>query len=535
MGTITEKFAYLKETKALIKSALIEKGQTVSDTDTFRSYAEKVLAIQGGGGSSVVDILPEQELAFVDDPSSGFPALNGFNLFNLINLMLGETYTVVWGDQTFKCECFEGTMGGLPIIGIGNPAAIGGANNGLPFAFGVVTAEGDYNGYCMIASLDGSYSKKVHVYHEASAGVQDERVKYVTFIGLGGVELYRQPVIVGDTCRNPVDKNYIETPTKESTVSQVFTYNGWSLAEGGSASSSALTNVTEDRTVYAAFTSAARKYTITYYDDDGVTVLATKSVAYGSTPSYVPSKTGYSLVGWQPEIVSVTGDASYVAQWEEKITFAGSSWADIIAASEAGKAQTMFAIGDTRTEMLGDETVTYTIVGFDQDTKYFSSEKDPHISIMSSVLATNKKMFSSTISYTTSTERKYTESDIYSFLNNTVYSLLPDELRNGIKRVTKIHYSTKQSSSQSYTSAMRLWLPIYMEVNYSYSGTTWFKYSYFTTRAKAIGYKADGTASSYWTRQGSSGADKFTAVTESGTSNNYTVTAEHGVRFGFCI
>ena len=521
--------------------ALIDKLNAIGDairaktgkTDklTLDQMPLEIESITGGGGSSVVDILPEQELAFVDDPSSGFPALTGFNLFNFV---LGETYTVVWGDQTFACECFEGTMDGIPIIGIGNTAAIGGANNELPFAFGVVTAEGDYNGYCMIASLDGSYSKKVRIYQEASGGVQDDRVKYVTFIGLGGVELYRQPVIVGDTCHNPVDKNYIETPTKESTVQYTYTYSGWSLTEGGSASSSALTNVTEDRTVYVAFTSAVRKYTITYYDDDGVTVLATKSVDYGSTPSYVPSKTGYSFVGWQPEIVSVTGDASYVAQWEEKITFAGSSWADIIAASEAGKAQTMFAIGDTRTEMLGDETVTYTIVGFDQDTKYFSSEKDPHISIMSSVLSTNKKMFSSTISYTDSTERKYTGSDIYSYLFNTVYSLLPDELQNGIKRVKKLHYSCKRSSTPQYTNPMYLWLPIYMEVQYDYSGTTWFKYSYFTTKAKAIGYKADGTVSTYWTRQGS-GSDIFNTVNTNGTLSQATVTAEHGVRFGFCI
>jgi hypothetical protein len=46
-----KKLNYLSETKSLIKAALIEKGQAVSDTDTFRSYADKVLAIETGGGS----------------------------------------------------------------------------------------------------------------------------------------------------------------------------------------------------------------------------------------------------------------------------------------------------------------------------------------------------------------------------------------------------------------------------------------------------------------------------------------------------
>lgn len=47
-----KKLNYLLETKDLIKAAIEEKGQTVSDTDTFRSYAAKIQAIQAGGTSS---------------------------------------------------------------------------------------------------------------------------------------------------------------------------------------------------------------------------------------------------------------------------------------------------------------------------------------------------------------------------------------------------------------------------------------------------------------------------------------------------
>lgn len=39
------KLEYVAETKEQIKSALIEKGQTVADSDTFRSYADKIAAI----------------------------------------------------------------------------------------------------------------------------------------------------------------------------------------------------------------------------------------------------------------------------------------------------------------------------------------------------------------------------------------------------------------------------------------------------------------------------------------------------------
>lgn len=48
MDDIATKFEYLKETKNLIKQAIIDKGITVSDTDTFRSYADKISNITVG-------------------------------------------------------------------------------------------------------------------------------------------------------------------------------------------------------------------------------------------------------------------------------------------------------------------------------------------------------------------------------------------------------------------------------------------------------------------------------------------------------
>lgn len=39
------KLDYMAGTKEAIKDALIAQGQEVSDTDTFRSYADKILGI----------------------------------------------------------------------------------------------------------------------------------------------------------------------------------------------------------------------------------------------------------------------------------------------------------------------------------------------------------------------------------------------------------------------------------------------------------------------------------------------------------
>lgn len=50
-SSTVDRLEYLKDTKDAIKAAIISKGQPVSDSDTFRSYASKIRNINGGGGS----------------------------------------------------------------------------------------------------------------------------------------------------------------------------------------------------------------------------------------------------------------------------------------------------------------------------------------------------------------------------------------------------------------------------------------------------------------------------------------------------
>lgn len=53
--TTSDKINYLNDTKQAIKQAIIDKGVDVSKADTFRSYAEKISLIEGGG-SVVVEL-----------------------------------------------------------------------------------------------------------------------------------------------------------------------------------------------------------------------------------------------------------------------------------------------------------------------------------------------------------------------------------------------------------------------------------------------------------------------------------------------
>ena len=52
---ISDKLEHLLETKQAIKAAIQGKGQAVTDTDSFRSYAEKIEAI-GADGEDIIPI-----------------------------------------------------------------------------------------------------------------------------------------------------------------------------------------------------------------------------------------------------------------------------------------------------------------------------------------------------------------------------------------------------------------------------------------------------------------------------------------------
>ncbi len=144
----------------------------------------------------------------------------------------------------------------------------------------------------------------------AACGAQPEKKYTITFLDEDQTELSVIKVKKGEM---PVyDK---EEPTKASTAQFSYVFSGWSPE---------LVEATEDATYTATYASTVRSYTITFYDEDGTTVLDSKSVEYGTVPStsVVPTKastatTDYKFNGWDPTPVAVTGEASYRATYSE--------------------------------------------------------------------------------------------------------------------------------------------------------------------------------------------------------------------------
>lgn len=91
MGTIADKLNYILETKESIKQAIIDKGVEVIDTDTFRSYADKIKSIE-----TVIDGVKNQEITITTNgdffPEEGY---TGFGKVTVdINSVKNQDLTV---------------------------------------------------------------------------------------------------------------------------------------------------------------------------------------------------------------------------------------------------------------------------------------------------------------------------------------------------------------------------------------------------------------------------------------------------------
>lgn len=255
MKTLNEKLSYLAETKAVIKNALVEKGQTVTDSDSFRSYADKIAAID----KPILITDAELELDF----SSGDMPISAPDGYAFTGGTIKKPETLVPENIAKDVE---------------------------------------------VAGIVGT--------HEGGGGGTVAGTVTITFCNYDGTELYSRLVFVGDDCDDPITQGKINEPTRESTATNTYAYDGWSLTKGGTTSASALNVVMEDRTVYAAFVANVRYYTVRFYD--GTTLMKEEQVAYGSKATEPEtSKDGYNFVGWTPSDLTIYADTDFYGTWKE--------------------------------------------------------------------------------------------------------------------------------------------------------------------------------------------------------------------------
>lgn len=136
----------------------------------------------------------------------------------------------------------------------------------------------------------------------------------VTFVMNGhGTQVDKQNVLTGEKATEPTE------PSAEG-----YTFGGWFTDDGTFANAYNFdAAINANTTLYAKWT--INKYTVTFVDEDGETVLASKDYDYGTavadietpeTPTKAEDNTyTYAFAGWSPELAAVTGVATYKATY----------------------------------------------------------------------------------------------------------------------------------------------------------------------------------------------------------------------------
>lgn len=177
----------------------------------------------------------------------------------------------------------------------------------------VITENGEYTAQ----DCDGFSSVVVNV----AGGELIEGAVLVTFLDYNGASLYSRHVFIGDDCESPVTRGQIAKPTRETDVRYIYTFSGWTSSVGGTANSSILNDITEDKTVYAAYSTEYVLYTVRWYD--GETLMKTEQVRYEGTAT-PPSteKSGYVFDGWNTTDFTIYEDTDFYGTWSEDTAYA---------------------------------------------------------------------------------------------------------------------------------------------------------------------------------------------------------------------
>ena len=328
----------LTATADAIRSKTGSSDPIAWNSETGFKITIESMEVGGGGVSEWETVMSSTDITFTD----GGEYMDFVNVYPLVS---GNAYKVIWDGQVFEdLVASDIVFQGMDAIAIGNIGALEGNPSEEPFVIGYIPSVNGFgifrmdgtdtttnvaiykliiplpiiqpleiteNGtYTVPDGVDGYSPIVVNV---TSSGGSVEGAYTITFMSQDGSLVYGTKLVMhGDTCGDPIALDLFETPTKESTAQYDYTFNGWAQSVYYPADGNALVNITKDQTFYASFASEVRSYTVSYYDGD--TLLKTETLAYGSTPTYIPEKENQIFGGWSPD-TPVYGDTTYQAQW----------------------------------------------------------------------------------------------------------------------------------------------------------------------------------------------------------------------------
>jgi len=215
------------------------------------------------------------------------------------------------------------------------------------------------------------------------------------------------------------------------------------------------------------------------------------------------------------------------------------SWAELDAMTQA-QIEAKYAVGDTKLIDLGTEGKVYAqIAGFGLD-DLASGGKAKVTFVARNMLNTRRRMNPSDDgTQGTGTNGGWEYSEMRTYLNSTVFALLPSELQSAIKSVTKYSdYIVPGESTITHDQETqdKLWLPSAREVSSatSYEQTGPVYSALFPNQKSRIKYNQSGSDAEWWLRSTYSNGS-FRAILNAGKLDYYNVYSSHSVVLGFCI
>lgn len=212
------------------------------------------------------------------------------------------------------------------------------------------------------------------------------------------------------------------------------------------------------------------------------------------------------------------------------------SWKTIQRVIKAGEASSRFAVGDTKTFVIGNKTYTAEVVRINNG----SGTSGPHYYPDKTVDFITKELYETKYQYhsevVTAGDKKFTfvSSDIKNTLNEVIYPLLPYGLRNVIIDKKHAYNGYMAGYSGVEIGITKLWLPSEGEIHDPVPSSDERKYT-ISSKIKSIN---GGSSSDWWLSDcvKKSGVEtaEYTSTT-GGLKNEHNYTLTKGVPICFRI
>ena len=295
---------YAKFERLPFTATFVDRGETV-DTQTYRAGEALTLpTVTNGSYLLTWTVDPERSEGCWLDEEADLEELLAGGGYGDVTLVANWTINVVWMNWDFTVTGFQNSQ----ILEIDRDVAYG--------------AEHTYNGADPARDADAQYTYSFNDRWETIdlSEVPAEMTKgYVVYRAIMDETINEYTITWLNDDGALIDTTFVAygtvpthaDPVKAATDEYIYTFAGWDPE---------VVAVTGPATYKATYTETPNRCTITWLNDDG-TLIDTTSVTYGTVPTHAdPVKPAtaeftYTFTGWTPEVVAVTGPATYKATY----------------------------------------------------------------------------------------------------------------------------------------------------------------------------------------------------------------------------